>query len=225
MILDLFSLKGKTAIVTGGEGLLGRIIVQTVMELGGNPISVDLAPTATRVLDITDGKAVSEAAESTPPVDILVNCAIGNQKPVRDAAEGFGADLNIGLVGALNMTAAFGSKMQKGVILNIGSDLSFVAPDWNLYPPGLAKPVSYSVVKHGIIGMTRYFAALWGHRGIRVNCLCPGSINQGQAIPRSPLNRLAEASEMKGPVAFLISDASTFMTGASLTVDGGRSCL
>lgn len=225
-VLNQFSLAGKTAIVTGGEGLLGKIICDTVRELGGNAISIDVVPTAGITLDITNGKHVTDAAEAMPPIDILVNCAVGNQKALKDVAQGFGEDLNVGLVGALNMTAAFGSKMNSGgVILNIGSDLSFIAPDWSLYPAGTMKPVSYSVVKHGIIGMTRYFAAMWGPKNIRVNCLCPGGISKGQPVPRLPMGRLAEPGEMKGPVAFLISPASTYMTGATLVVDGGRTCI
>jgi NAD(P)-dependent dehydrogenase (short-subunit alcohol dehydrogenase family) len=223
-VLDQFSLKTKVALVTGGEGLLGRMICQTIRELGGTALSVDIKPTADHVLDITDGMAVNQTADAMPPVDILVNCAVGNQAPVQDAAAGFGDDLNIGLVGSLNMTAAFGSKMTAGgVILNLGSDLSFIAPDARLYPPATAKPVSYSVVKHGIVGMTRYFAAMWGGR-IRVNVLCPGGIDVGQKIPHVPIGRLASLDEMRGPVAFLVSDASSYVTGAALIVDGGRTC-
>lgn len=224
-VLDQFSLKTKVAIVTGGEGLIGRMVCETIRELGGTALSVDIRPTADHVLDITDGAAVSGMADGMPPVDILVNCAVGNQAPVFDAAAGFGADLNVGLVGSLNMTAAFGSKMPVGgVILNFGSDLSFIAPDWSLYPPNTSKPVSYSVVKHGIVGMTRYFAAMWGGR-VRVNCLAPGGIDTGQKTPRSPMNRLGRLEELKAPVAFLVSPASSYMTGACLVVDGGRTII
>ena len=224
-VLDQFSLQSKVAIVTGGEGLFGREICATIRDLGGTALSIDIVPTADHVIDITDGGAVAKAADGMAPVDILVNCAVGNQKPVPDASMNFGPDLMVGLVGSLHMTAAFGSKMAAGgVILNIGSDLSLIAPDFALYPVGTSKPVSYSVVKHGIVGMTRYFAAFWGGK-IRVNCLCPGGIDVGQALPRVPMGRLAKIDEMRGPVAFLVSPASSYMTGACLVVDGGRTII
>jgi NAD(P)-dependent dehydrogenase (short-subunit alcohol dehydrogenase family) len=113
-------------------------------------------------------------------------------------------------------------RKRNGVILNIGSDLSLISPDQSLYSDGKVKPLSYSVVKHGIIGLTRYFATLWPE--VRSNCLCPGGINVGQKTPAIPMGRLAQLSEMKGPVAFLISNASSYMTGAVLSVDGGRTC-
>jgi NAD(P)-dependent dehydrogenase (short-subunit alcohol dehydrogenase family) len=224
-VLDQFSLKTKVVLVTGGEGLLGRCICETVRELGGTAISLDVKPSAEQVLDITDAKAVQAFGE-TAKIDILVNCAAGNQKPLQDAGAGFADDLNIALVGAFNMTATFGSKMSAagaGVILNIGSDLSLIGPDPSLYPIGTMKPVGYSVAKHGIVGMTRYFAVMWGGR-VRVNCLCPGCIDQGQRVPRTPMRRLARLDEMKGPVAFLLSEASSYVTGAVLSVDGGRTC-
>ena len=224
-VLDQFSLKTKVAIVTGGEGLIGRMICETIRELGGTALSIDIKGDPDHRLDITDGVAVNNLSKEIPPIDILVNCAVGNQQPVQDAAANFANDLNVGLVGSLNMTAAFGSKMSEGgVILNLGSDLSLIAPDWTLYPPNTIKPVSYSVVKHGIVGMTRYFAAMWGGR-IRVNCLCPGGIEQGQKVPRSPMNRLGRLDELKGAVAYLVSPASSYMTGACLVVDGGRTII
>ena len=154
-----------------------------------------------------------------------MNCAVGNQEPIIDAGQGFCTDIGIGLVGAFNMIATFGSEMakrRKGVILNIGSDLSLIAPDPRLYPIGYNKPASYSVVKHGIVGMTRYFAAMWGPSNVRVNCLCPGGIYIWKNSHTAPMQRPPKLSEMKGPVAFLLSEASSYMTGACLVVDGGR---
>ena len=225
-VLDQFSLKTKVVLVAGGEGFLGKGICDTVRELGGTAISLDLKPSADQVVDITDSKAVVALGETAGQIDALVNCAVGNQKPLQDAGANFADDLNIALVGAFNLTATFGSKMAAGnggVILNIGSDLSLIAPDPMLYPIGTMKPVSYSVAKHGILGMTRYFAVMWGGK-VRVNCLCPGGIDQGQRIPRAAMRRLARLDEMKGPVAFLLSEASSYLTGAVLTVDGGRTC-
>ena len=220
--LDLFSLKGKTAIVAGGMGLLGQVVCETVRELGGVAVTIDTQVGATYLRDITNIGHVEYVAEMFSKVDIVVNCAIGNQGPVSFPTSLWDKDIEIGLTGAANLMSVFYRHLRatKGVFLNIGSDLSLMAPDPDRYAPQF-KPVSYSVVKHGIIGMTRYYAALWGRDGIRVNCLCPGGIDQGQAVPRCPLNRLAQPEEMKGAIALMVSSASSYMTGAVVSVDGG----
>ena len=211
--LDLFSLSGKLAVVTGGEGILGKIVCETVRELGGTALSLDLPNS-----DITQPSTIS----GTQPLDILVHCAIGNQKQVRFPSQGWVEDIEIGLTGAMSMTEIFLESLKKsrGVILFIGSDLSLKAPLPYRYMPGY-KPLSYSVVKHGIIGMMRYYASMLGDSGVRVNCLCPGGIGQGQPAPGCPMNRLASPDELKGPLALLMSPASSYMTGAIVSVDGG----
>jgi NAD(P)-dependent dehydrogenase (short-subunit alcohol dehydrogenase family) len=221
--LDLFCLTSKTAVVIGGEGLLGKVVCETVRELGGTPVSVDLHVGASYVRDITDLPSLIEVEGYLPRIDIVINCAIGNQKPMTFPTSLWDEDIAIGLTGASNVFIAFRDKIiaSKGVFLTIGSDLSLTAPDPARYEPEF-KPLSYSVVKHGIIGMTRYYAALWGRHGVRVNCLCPGGIEQGQSVPRCPLERLAQSHEMKGALAFMISAASSYMTGAIVVVDGGR---
>lgn len=220
-VLEKFSLAGKTAIVTGGEGMIGRMICETIKELGGTPISVDIL--GHNPVDITVFSDCLTLADC--PCDILINNAVGNQKASENYANRWQQDLDIGLTGALNMIQVCGDQLRKrkGVILNMGSDLSLVAPTQNLYPPGQVKPLSYSVVKHGIVGMTRYFASLWPE--VRCNCLCPGGIDVGQKIPAVPMGRLARLDELKGPIAFLISEASSYVTGAVLAVDGGRTCI
>lgn len=214
-------MKGKTVWVTGGEGLLGKIVCETVRELNGVSISVDVNEKAEIVLDITQPETFPELPQMDN-VDVLVNCAIGNQKPVSQFHKGWYKDIEIGLTGDMRMINTFLPVLirRKGVILNIGSDLSLIAPTQSLYDG--VKPMSYSVVKHGIIGMTRYIAATFP---VRCNCLCPGGIDVGQKFPDIPMKRLAIPEEMKGPVAFLISDASSYMTGAVVTVDGGRTII
>jgi NAD(P)-dependent dehydrogenase (short-subunit alcohol dehydrogenase family) len=152
---------------------------------------------------------------------------------------GWTLDVAVGLTGPMLCSKIIGSHMAAhggGIILNIGSEYAIVAPDQRIYEqPGLPaekqpkKPVSYSVVKHGIIGLTKYLATYWGDRNVRVNCLCPGSIsnNQPGEFTRRltnliPLGRMAQPDEMRGAVIFLCSDASRFMTGTVVTVDGGR---
>ena len=128
------------------------------------------------------------------------------------------------------------AKAGKGAILNIASDLGAIGPDQRLYrKDGLpdqaqpVKPVSYSVVKSGLIGLTRYLATYWADRGVRANALLPGGVenNQDPAFIAKltkliPMGRMAQPDEYKAAVLFLVSDASSYMTGAMLSVDGGR---
>jgi len=219
-VLDQFSLKGKTAIVTGGEGMMGKMICQTIKELGGDAISIDIVETADQYCDITVFSDVLRLAGI--PVDILVNNAVGNQKASESPYNRWELDLRIGLTGTVNVVQVLGDELvkRKGVILNIGSDLSLIGPDQSLYQNGLVKPLSYSVVKHGIVGLTRYFATLWPE--VRCNCLCPGGVDVGQKVPHVPMGRLARLEELKASVAFLVSPASSYLTGAVLVADGGR---
>jgi len=185
-------------------------------------------------------------------IDILINNAANNPKvesggsKVWSRLENFplevwNDDLRVGLTGAFLCSRVFGSEMAKrgrGVILNIASDLAVIAPDQRLYrQQGLpedeqpVKPVTYSVVKTGLIGLTRYLATYWATSGVRVNSISPGGVfnNQPQAFlaelhQRIPLARMAHADEYQGSILFLCSDASSYMTGANLVVDGGRTC-
>ena len=178
-------------------------------------------------------------------VDILINNAANN--PSIDSKKfnnidhfnhkNWNKDIEVGLTGALNCTIIFGTKMakmKKGVILNIASDLSIIAPDQRLYNKSnkilIAKPVSYSVIKSGLVGMTRYFATYWSDKGIRVNALSPGGVynNQDKLFVKKinkliPLNRMAKIDEYKGAIQFLCSDDSSYMTGQNIVIDGGRS--
>lgn len=153
--------------------------------------------------------------------------------------EAWGLDIAVGLTGAFLCSRVVGAHLARqggGVILNIASDLGLIAPDQRLYrKPGLepddqpVKPVTYSVVKHGLIGLTRYLATYWADCGVRANALCPGGIYNGQPdafvaeLSRLiPLGRMARKDEYRGAVQFLCSDASSYMNGAVISADGGR---
>lgn len=208
--------------------------------------------------DITQPKAIADALSKTLEafgrVDILINNAANNPKVEGAGLSGvhwprlenfpldvWNADLAVGLTGAFLCSQIIGSEMArrgKGVILNIASDLAVIAPNQRIYrQPGLleeqqpVKPVSYSVVKVGLLGLTRYLATYWADKGMRVNAISPGGVFTGQDagfVQRLseliPLGRMAQADEYKAAIVFLVSDASSFMTGANLIIEGGRTC-
>ena len=186
-------------------------------------------------------------------IDILINNAANNPK-VEDKGDNFGnirfdnfpleiwnADILVGLTGAFLCAKVFGMVMEQsksGVLLNISSDLGIIAPDQRIYrKEGLEeaeqtiKPVTYSVIKHGLLGLTKYLATYWADKGIRVNAVCPGGIYNGQdeqflakLTSLIPMGRMADKDEYKATVLYLISDASSYMTGSTIVVDGGRTC-
>lgn len=184
-------------------------------------------------------------------IDILINNAANNPKveggsnnlkAVRFTnfpVEIWDQDLAVGLTGALLCAQVFGGAMEnqgKGVVLNISSDYGLIAPDQRVYrKEGLPddqqtiKPVSYSVVKHGIIGLTKYLAVYWAEKGIRVNTLCPASLHNNQdddfvekISERIPMHRMSEPEEYVCTILYMISDAATYMTGSTVVCDGGR---
>ena len=184
-------------------------------------------------------------------IDILINNAAIDPKVKKTSNKNlsrlenfsiaqWNLELSVGLTGAMLCCKIFGYEMAKkgkGVILNISSDLGIIAPDQRIYKKeGLpdyeqsVKPVTYSVIKHGIIGLTKYLATYWADKEVRCNALCPGGIitNQEtefvkQLIDLIPLGRMAQEDEYKSAIVFLVSDASKYMNGAIIPMDGGRS--
>ena len=184
-------------------------------------------------------------------VDILINNAANNPKVEESSGSAWSrlehfpldvweADLAVGLTGAFLCSQVIGSEMARrknGVILNVASDLAVIAPDQRLYrQDGVpddqqpVKPVTYSVVKTALVGLTRYLATYWADSGVRVNAISPGGVFNGQSdefVMRLsaliPLSRMARVDEYMGAIVFLCSDASSYMTGANLVIDGGRS--
>jgi NAD(P)-dependent dehydrogenase (short-subunit alcohol dehydrogenase family) len=268
-----FDLSGRTAVITGGAGLLGVQHAEAIAEVGGVPVLVDIDGTRAEAVaaevgskyrcraiglssDIIDPGAVSDllsqVLDRTGRVDILINNAANNPKMdasnsdaiLKTRLENFplelwNRDIAVGLTGAFLCSRVFGNEMArqgKGVIVNVASDLALIAPDQRIYRrPELSeeeqpvKPVSYSVVKHGLVGLTRYLATYWADRGVRVNAISPGGVYSGQddmLVQRLsnliPLGRMAHLDEYKAAMVFLVSDASSYMTGANLVIDGGR---
>jgi len=196
-------------------------------------------------------KMVSVVIKKFGQIDILINNAAEDPKVKaknKDSSWGrlenfpieqWNREIAVGLTGAFLCSQVIGSEMAKragGVILNISSDLGIVAPDQRIYlkrglPEGKqpVKPVSYSVVKSALIGLTKYLATYWAGKNIRVNALCPGGVQTDQPdefleklTSRIPMSRMAQKDEYKGAVLFLVSNASSYMTGTTLIIDGGR---
>jgi NAD(P)-dependent dehydrogenase (short-subunit alcohol dehydrogenase family) len=150
--------------------------------------------------------------------------------------------VNIGLKGAFICSQVFGSYMAKndgGVILNIASDLSVIAPDNRLYAvSGLdeksqpVKPITYSIIKTGLLGLTRYLAVYWAKNNVRVNALSPGGVFNGHSeefvrklTNLIPLGRMAKVDEYCDTIEYLCSDSSSYLTGQNIVLDGGRSII
>jgi len=266
-IYDKFSLKGKTAIVTGGPGLLGAEFCRTLAEAGANVIVADLDGDAAAVaaaklqekgfsaisarVDVTQPESVkamvAQAVKTFDRVDVLVNSAAIDPKfdashaGLDDGAfetypvELWREALDVNLTGAFLCSQAVSAAMLKqgsGSIINLCSMYGLVGPDQRLYEkegsPMRYKPVFYPVTKAGILGLTRYLATYFAGKGIRANALTPGGIyNDNDEVfvknysARAVMGRMARKDEMNGALLFLASDASSYMTGSNLVVDGG----
>lgn len=210
-----------------------------------------------KVMDVTSPTRVRTVAEelwsSGFRIDILVNNAAIDPKVKGDQGvletsrlENFPLDqwnlqVAVGLTGAFLCSQVFGTAMagdgNGGVILNIASDLSVISPDQRLYrKDGLSdemqpvKPVTYSVIKAGLVGLTRYLATYWADKNVRCNALSPGGVfnGQGEEFVRRlesliPLRRMASKDDYHAAIQFLCSEASRYMNGQNVVVDGGRS--
>lgn len=209
------------------------------------------------VVDITEEESVYKVAtiisRDCGEIYGLINNAANNPK-VEGHAENMGAiqfenfplsvwmdDIAVGLTGAFLCAKVFGAKMaerRQGVILNISSDLGIIAPDQRIYRRDgltdneqMVKPVTYSVIKHGLIGLTKYLATYYAEKGVRCNALCPAGVYNGQdeeflkkLTNLIPMGRMARVDEYKSTILYLLSEASSYMTGSTMIVDGGRTC-
>lgn len=270
-----YDLSGRTALVTGAGGLLGRQHVAALAETGARVVVTDIGlaqaeaavsaiaqmtPSADLIaaaLDVTSVDSVRAVAHDLAGRDIVVDILVNNAAidPKVTSAPGmmhasrfeafpvpqWQTEIAVGLTGAMLCAQVFGSQMAergRGVILNIASDLGVIAPDQRLYrQPHVAreteqpvKPVTYSVIKHGLIGLTKYLATYWADKGVRVNAISPGGVfnNQDPAFVEKltrliPMGRMAHVDEYRAAIQFLCSDASSYMTGQNMIVDGGRS--
>lgn len=190
-------------------------------------------------------RCLNQCREDFGTPDILVNNAGIDQPPApvprsyrleeipEDVVRGI---LDVNVLGTFVSSQVFGAEMvrgRRGSIINIASLYATVAPDARLYDhipvdPPFLKPPAYGASKAAVVNLTKYLAALWGPYGVRVNALSPGGVvgDQDEEFKRkfgdrTPLRRLAVAADLVGPLLFLASDASSYVTGIDLRVDGG----
>jgi NAD(P)-dependent dehydrogenase (short-subunit alcohol dehydrogenase family) len=259
---QLFSLKDKVAIVTGGNGQLGSQYVMALAQAGAKVAVFDLKDGLNEPLkkmseeltityfkvDITQADqlkmALLEVEKKLGAPEILINNAALDNPPAttsQDTASFEGYPLNlweqvikVNLTGVFLCCQVIGGRMAekgKGSVINICSTYGLVSPDQRIYqdlPQKFVKPVSYSATKSALLNLTRYLATYWAAKGVRVNTLTPGGVfnNQNEKFVqaysfRTPLGRMAKTDEYNGAIIFLASDASSYMTGANLIIDGG----
>ena len=255
----MFDLSSKIIIITGGAGLLGSRLAEIIISNNGTPIILDndnkkIVKLKKKVnkknliechkVDITNKKQIKNTIDKIykkyKKIDCLINNAgynpklgLKNNKFENFTIKQWEKEIQIGLTGSLVVTQETVKRMikqQSGNIINISSDLGVIAPNQSLYSKNNKKPISYSVVKHGIIGFSKYLATYLAEYNIRSNALCPGGISNNQ--PKKfvskikkliPLKRMAKINDYDGIILYLCSDYSSYMTGSTIVCDGGRS--
>jgi NAD(P)-dependent dehydrogenase (short-subunit alcohol dehydrogenase family) len=263
--MELFSLKNKTAIVTGALGLIGRRHCEALAQAGANVVVADLNGEQAKQfaaqlgeqhigisVDVTSKESLNSArdivVEKYGSIDVLVNNAAINDMFENPAMAGelsafenypldaFQKSLDVNVTGVFLCSQIFGTVMAEqgsGSIINLASTYGIVGPDQSIYRTECGeqkfyKSAVYPVTKGAVINFTRFLAAYWGNKGVRVNTLSPGGVENSQDeyfiqnySAKTLLGRMAQSTDYQGALIFLASDASAYMTGANLVVDGG----
>jgi gluconate 5-dehydrogenase len=270
-IEDLFSVRGRTAVVTGAAGFLGRTLCETLLENGARVVALGRSQrveretagwadrygadaVASRRVDMYDLDALTATLDDiagSERVDVVVNNAhemgpgtgfnTAEGRLENASVESWMRNLTGGVMWAALATQHLGAGMRergRGSIVNVASMYGVVAPSPRLYEGGdFVNPPGYSAAKAGMLALTRYTASFWGADGVRANAILPGPFsNTEEAGPnavagddpflarlqeRTALGRTGRPEELAGALLFLASDASSYMTGHSLVVDGG----
>ena len=268
----LFSLEGKTAVLTGATGFLGRTMAKVLLTNGARIVALgrserleDLAQdwsdefgadrVSTYQVDMYDLAALEETLEAIVARESSIDVLINNAHELNNAT-GFNTpggslenashdqwvrNLTCGVYWPATTSQKFGAKMKdqrSGSIINISTMYAHVAPSPQLYAgTDFINPPGYSAAKAGMLALTRYVASFWGRHGIRANAILPGPFSNTEdqgpnsVAPDDPfLNRLNDRTclgrpgrpnELAGALLFLASEASSFVTGHALVVDGG----
>jgi NAD(P)-dependent dehydrogenase (short-subunit alcohol dehydrogenase family) len=248
---DLFSLDGRVAIVTGGMGQIGAELVRALEDRGARVAVFDTAHE--HPVDVTDRDAIERAtgwiADNWGTPHVLVNAAALDSPPNAPVEEvgpvesypedSFEEVMDVNVKGTFLCCQVVGGRMAaegRGSIINVSSVYGMLSPVQDLYEfrrregDEFFKPIAYSVSKSAIYNLTRYLATYWARSGVRVNTLTLAGVFDDQPnefldayAGRIPIGRMADVSEVVGPVVFLASDASSYVTGANLVADGGWS--
>jgi NAD(P)-dependent dehydrogenase (short-subunit alcohol dehydrogenase family) len=258
IISDIFSLKGKTALVTGGAGMYGRQIVTGLAAAGAKVYIASRSVSSNedyakelrdeglkvyaKYVDLADEDSIlnlrDDIYKDEGKTDILVNnAALRIMTGYSDSKENFEKSMSVNATGLFVITRAFGNKMAEagsGSIINIGSYMGILGPDYELYKDtdmckdGAAP--DYFFHKGGMTNYTKYIASHYGMHNVRCNVLELGGLfnNQNEIFvkrynARTLLGRMANDTDLMGAVIFLASDASAYITGAVIPVDGGYS--
>ena len=232
-------LAGRVAVVTGALGTLGPVWTAALGGAGATVVGIDVRDGDGVVPgDVTDRasleRVLAEVVREHGVPAVLVNNAGIDVPPGAREDSTFRETLDVNVAGVHNATQIFGQAMcgaGGGSIVNIGSLYASIAPIPALYDhldPPFTKPAAYGASKAAVVNLTRYFARLWGPYGVRVNALSPGGLLGDQDrefvrkySERTALGRMAEPADLVGPMLFLASDASAYMTGQELRIDGG----
>lgn len=254
-VMDLFSLQGRVALVTGGAGIYG---VSISLALGEAKASVIIASrnlancegkaaelrlkrldVQALYLDLADEESIyamrDRIIEQYGKLDILVNNAVARASGSMETftAEDWEQTMKVNSTGLFQITQCLAAEMVKrrsGSIINISSIYGIVGPDFSIYgSTGMTNPPYYAFAKGGMITFTRYLATYYAQYNIRVNCISPGGYGTDDHqeeflqnyIRRTPLGRMAGEDDIKGAIVYLASDASAYVTGQNLAVDGG----
>ena len=257
MAANLFDLTGATALVTGGAGVYGASISEALAQAGAHVIiaSRDLdacdrvATTLRGTGSMASAEQYDQAREESilalrdrlqnrfESIDVLVNNSVA--RPMRhyeDPLKAWQDSMDVNATGLFAISRAFLNMMMgrgTGSIINIGSIQGVVAPDFENYRgTAMSTPPDYHFHKHGLVGLTRYLAAVAGPRGVRVNAISPGGAETAEMpssfrenyCRRVFLGRMGRPDDIKGAVVFLASAASAYITGQNIVVDGGYTC-
>jgi NAD(P)-dependent dehydrogenase (short-subunit alcohol dehydrogenase family) len=235
---SLFQLDGKVIIITGHKGLLGRAFYEACEQFGANVIGYDLPEN-----DIMDEKNIIDFRDDVigkyGKIDGLVNCHWSKPDGFFDKVEDYKQDtwdevMECNLKGTFMMCQLVGNEMVEnggGNIVNIASTYSVVAPNHKIYDgieQPLKSPASYAASKGGVMALSNYLSTYWADKNIRVNMITPHGIwNKHEKVfednfaELSPMKRLSCNYEVAGALIYLLSDASSYVTGHNLVVDGG----
>jgi NAD(P)-dependent dehydrogenase (short-subunit alcohol dehydrogenase family) len=260
-VLDRFSLQGKVALVTAGAGpLFGSSCTEALAEAGATVITASRCRATNETyaaglvarglkacgmqVDIGDPASIgalhAEIRDRFGVLDILVNNALARPPGMSNleevTLESLAANAQADMIGLILMCKQFCPAMAErggGSVINIASMYGLVGNDPNLYvDTNLKPPVVYPFLKGGMVNLTRYLAAQYGKRQLRVNAICPGGFSP--SVPetfharyreRCPIGRMMNHEDIQGAIVFLASDASRYVTGTNLVVDGGWTCI